>query len=169
MSILALEKDSIIIRIRSVTGRLIFTLIILALAAPLLYRSYCIFRADRIIRNEQTIESYTRALRYDPANAELWWQRGRLAYNSIDRPDVARAMSDYQKALSLNPRLAQAWADLALCYEQTGDDAGAGSALEKACATRTYSPIIRWQAGNFYLRRGDLERMYQSITCTSST
>jgi tetratricopeptide (TPR) repeat protein len=163
MSILSLEKDSVIIRIRSITGRLIFSLIILALAAPLLYRSYCIFRADRIIRNEQTFEAYTRALRYDPANAELWWHRGRLAYNSIAAPDIAQAMRDYRQALSLNPRLGQAWADLALCYEQTGDDAGAESALEKACATRTYSPVIRWQAGNFYLRRGHLEKMYQSF------
>jgi tetratricopeptide (TPR) repeat protein len=163
MSILSLEKDSVVIRLKSPVGRLIFSLLMLALVSPLLYRSYAIFRADRIIRGEQTFESYTRALNYDPANAELWWHRGRLSYNSMEHQDIAQAIRDYRKALSLNPRLAQVWVDLALCCEQTGDEGCAESALEKACATRTYSPLIRWQTGNFYLRRGNLEKMYESF------
>lgn len=168
MSILVIERDSIVIRLRTVLGRLIFSLAIVALAAPLIYRSYRIFRADRIVRGEQTFESYSRALDYNPSDATLWWHRGRLAFNSVERPDIAQAVSDYKKALSLNPRLGQAWADLAVCYEQTGDSAGAEGALEKACATRTYSPVIRWQTGNFYLRQGNLEKMYQSFKLACS-
>lgn len=147
--------------------RIAFTLAILALAAPPIYRSYRIFRADRIVRSEQTVESYSRALEYNPANATLWWYRGRLRDYSVAELDIAQAISDYQKALSLNPRLSQAWVDLADCYERTGRYADAEEALNKACATHTYSPITRWQAGNFYLRRGNLPRMYECLKMAS--
>jgi hypothetical protein len=168
MSFITPERNFILIRPRPIILRLVFFVAILALAAPLIYRSYHIFRADRIVRSEQTFESYSRAIECNSENATFWWHRGRLAFNSITNPDIAQAINDYRKALSLNPRLGQAWADLAVCFEQTGDGDGAKDALEKAIAARPYSPAIRWQAGNFYLRQGDLEKMYRSfkLACT---
>ncbi len=159
----AIEGHSLVIRLRSLLVKLVFTALVLAVAAPLIHRAWCIFMADRIVRSEQTVESYTRALKYNPSDATLWWHRGRLEYNSVTGPDMTRAMSDYKQALSLNPRLGQAWADLAACYEQSGDAVNAEAALEKACATRPYSPGIRWQTGNFHLRRGNFEKMYPSF------
>jgi hypothetical protein len=147
--------------------RIIMTVVILALVTPAIYRGYRIFRADRIVRAEQTFESYSRALQYDPANATFWWYRGRLRHYSVGVVDIPQAISDYQKALSLNPRLSQAWVDLADCYERTGRYADAEAALDKALATHTYSPIVRWQAGNFFLRRGNLPRMYDCFKMAS--
>ena len=167
MPILRVEKGSIALITNTYPRRIAFTLIILALAAPPIYRSYRIFRADRIIRSEQTVDSYSRALEYDPGNATLWWHRGRLRHYSVGTVDIPLAISDYQKALSLNPRLSQAWVDLADCYERTGRYAEAEEALDKACATYTYSPITRWQAGNFFLRRGNLPRMYECFKMAS--
>ena len=73
---------------------------------------------------------------------------------------MSQAIGDYQVALSLNPRLSRAWLDLADCYEQTKRYDEAEAALNNALLTHTYSPITRWQAGNFFLRRGNLPRMY---------
>lgn len=167
MSVLKVKEGFVILDTGTLPRRIIFTVLILALVTPAIYRSYGIFRADRIIRAEQTFESYSRALRYDPANATLWWHRGRLRHYSVGVVDISQAISDYQKALSLNPRLSQAWVDLADCYERTERYADAEEALNKALATHTYSPVTRWQAGNFFLRRGNLPRMYECFKMAS--
>jgi hypothetical protein len=167
MSVLKVKEGFIILDAGTLPRRIIFTVIILALVTPAIYRSYRIFRADRIIRAEQTFESYSRALQYDPANATLWWHRGRLRHYSVGVVDISQAIGDYQKALSLNPRLSQAWVDLADCYERTERYADADEALSKALATHTYSPVMRWQAGNFFLRRGNLLRMYECFKMAS--
>jgi tetratricopeptide (TPR) repeat protein len=58
-------------------------------------------------------------------------------------------VGDYRQALLLNPRLSQAWVDLADCDERTGKFNEAEAALEQAFTTHTYSPLIRWQAATF--------------------
>ena len=45
---------------------------------------------------------------------------GRLRHYSLQSIDIAQAASDYQKALSINPRLGEAWADLSDCFDQMG-------------------------------------------------
>ncbi len=161
MSLLRVDGRFAIFNTGTLARKIVFTSITVALIFPLIYRSYQIFRADRIIRAEQTIESYSRALRHDPSNATLWWHRGRLRHYSLENPDIPTAINDYREALLLNPRLSQAWVDLADCYEKTERYADAEDALNKAIATHTYSPITQWQAGNFFLRRGNLPRMYE--------
>jgi hypothetical protein len=140
--------------------RILATVIILAMVSPAVHRSYRIFRADRVVRTEQTVEGCTRALQYDPGNATLWWQRGRLHHYSVRDVDLQQAISDYRTALSINPRLSPAWVDLADCFERTEKYEDAEAALNNALSTHTYSPVTRWQAGNFFLRRGNLPRMY---------
>jgi tetratricopeptide (TPR) repeat protein len=154
------KNGSIILDTGTLLRRILLTGIILALVSPAVYRSYRIFRADRIVRTEQTFESYSRALQYDPGNATLWWQRGRLRHYSAKTVDLPQAISDYRMALSLNLRLSQAWLDLSDCYERTGKYEDAEAALNNALSTHTYSSVTRWQAGNFFLRRGNLPRMY---------
>jgi len=144
-----------------VVRRILYSLIVLAAVGPLLYRAYGIFRADRIARTDKTVAGFSRAIQYDPSNASLWGQRGRIYHYSIESPDPARAVEDYTKALSLNPRLGEAWADLADCYDQQGRYAEAEASFEKAFAVRRYSPLLRWKAGNFYLRRLNLPKMYE--------
>ena len=143
--------------------RLFFSSIIITLILPVLTGSYRVFRADRILMNGKGLHDYDRAIHLDPSNANHWWNRGRLYHYSVDAIDLARATQEYRKALALNPRLGHAWADLAQCYEQRGMIEQAEQSLQQALRTRTYSPLTRWQAGNFYLRRGNLEAMYQNF------
>jgi tetratricopeptide (TPR) repeat protein len=51
--------------------------------------------------------------------------------------------------------------DLADSYELTGEHDRAEEALQMGLRVRTYSPLMLWQAGNFYLMRNNLPRMYQ--------
>jgi hypothetical protein len=159
---MAFEKSGKVeIKGRAGMRRILYSLIVLAVLGPALYCAYGIFRADRIARTDKTIGGFTRAIRYDPSNATLWWQRGRLHHYSVEAANPSLAAEDYIKALSLNPRLGEAWADLADCYDQQGRYAEAEAAFEKAFAVRRFSPLIRWKAGNFYLRRLNLPRMYE--------
>jgi len=140
--------------------RIIPALLILLGASAVAYYCWYLFISDRTIRSGQTIESCTRALEYEPSNAELWWQRGRLYHYSVQNTDLDRAISDYRKALEINPRLALAWADLSDALEQTKRFELAEIALERSFEMQPYSPSIRWRAGNFYLRRYNLPKMY---------
>jgi tetratricopeptide (TPR) repeat protein len=167
MDFLQIEPHICKLNLKSALVRAIATIIILMLVGSAIYRSVKIFSADRIIRSEQTVESYSRAILHDPTDAALWWHRGRLQHYSIDRADIPKAIQDYQRALALNKRLPQAWVDLADCYERTGRNSEAEAALENAFSTRAYSPLIRWQAGNFFLRRGNLPRMYECFKLAS--
>jgi tetratricopeptide (TPR) repeat protein len=167
MPIIANKRSGGSINIKSLGARIIFSILIALLAIPAIYQSYKILRADRIALSGETVSNYTRALHYDPSNAQLWWKRGRLRHYSVGNVELDLALQDYQTALDLNPRMGQAWVDLADVYERVGKTSQAEAALEKAFEVHTYSPLIRWQAGNFFLRRGNLPKMYEcfKIAC----
>jgi tetratricopeptide (TPR) repeat protein len=155
------------IRIHSLLLRALLSIVIALLASIAIYRGYGIYRADRIVRSGQTVENYNLALKYDPGNPTLWWNRGRLWHYSVQQLDLAKAAADYQRALDLNPRLSQAWVDRSDCLERMGRYREAETALENAFAAHRYSPLIRWQAGNFFLRRGNLPKMYECFRIAS--
>lgn len=141
--------------------RILLFSLLLATASSMAFYSRNLFLSDRIVRSGQTVEDFTRALSYDPANADTWWMRGRLYHYSVELTDLESAISDYRRALDLNPRLAMAWIDLADALEQAGFYDQAEKAVERAFEMRPYSPVIRWRAGNFYLRRKNLAGMYE--------
>jgi tetratricopeptide (TPR) repeat protein len=161
MPLINFEKDSLTLETKSLVCRIIFTLAAAALLSPVIYYSYRAFNADWIVKDRQTVEAYSQALQYNLSNPMLWWYRGRLRHYSVTSVNIPGAISDYQTALAMNPRLSQAWVDLADCYERTGDEDAAEAALERAFETRAYSSVIRWQAGNFFLRRGKSGKMYE--------
>jgi tetratricopeptide (TPR) repeat protein len=138
-----------------------FSCLVILGAMPVIYRGYCHFRADLLAEHEQTITGYSRAITYDADNAKLWWIRGRLRHYSLGPSDLPAAVQDYERALSLNPHLGQAWLDLADCQEHLGNLPRAEECLQKALKVWAYSPTVHWQAGNYYLLRGNLERMYE--------
>jgi hypothetical protein len=155
------EKGAFVLNTSSLPLKAVFSVLVAILAFSAIYQNYGIFRAARIVQSELTLESHNRALKSDPSNARLWWNRGRLYHYSLLHSDIVRAISDYRKALSLNPYLGQAWVDLSDCYDRMGKFEEAEAALEKAVSVHRYSPLIRWQAGSFYLRRSNLPKMYE--------
>jgi tetratricopeptide (TPR) repeat protein len=155
------EKEAFVFNASSISLKAVFSVAVAILAFSAIYRNYGVFRAARIVQSELTLESHTRALKSDPSNARLWWNRGRLHHYSLSHFDIVQAVSDYNKALLLNPYLGKAWVDLSDCYDRIGRSEEAEAALEKAVSVHRYSPLIRWQAGNFYLRRSNLPKMYE--------
>jgi hypothetical protein len=148
--------------------RIILSILALALLFFPFYRAWSIFYANRLTLNEASLNSYSRAIERDPSNGEFWWLRGRMRHFNINSLDIPGAIKDYTQALKLNPRIGQAWLDLADCYERVGETDKAEKALQNALRVWPYSPLTRWQAGNFYLMRGNLDRMYECFKMASA-
>jgi hypothetical protein len=149
------------IEIRRTAFRIALTIASLALIAPALFLAYRICKAEYGVRTKGDLESYIQSIQLDPANGEYWWMRGRFRHYDLESMDVPGAIADYERALNLNPRIAKAWMDLSDAYERTGAFQKAESAMQNAMRVHAFSPSVRWRAGNFYLLRGDLPKMYE--------
>lgn len=103
-----------------------------------------------------TRAGYERAVRLVPDNAENWYLLGRYWQYNLENPNAERTISAYKEALALDPRDANAWADLATAYEIEGDVSAARKAFEQAKRAYSLSPDVSWRYGNFLLRRGEV-------------
>src|SRR6266481_9573928 len=79
-----------------------------------------------------TRAGYEAAARLGPDNAENWYLLGRYWQYTLDEPDPGRAIGNFRRALSLNPRYPDAWLDLGTLYEAEGDLSAARDAYLQA-------------------------------------
>src|SRR5215472_17342600 len=73
----------------------------------------------------ETREGYERATRLEPRDFRNWLLLGRYWQYNLEETDTLRALQAYNVALSLNPRSADLWSDLATAYEAEGTVASA--------------------------------------------
>ena len=102
------------------------------------------------------LKSLRRAAFLDWGNADYRYSLGR--YYDLFARDPSAAVSQYQAALRLNPHSARYWFDLASVYQVLGDVAQQTTALERAIQADSMTPDVAWEAGNFYLVRGENEK-----------
>lgn len=103
------------------------------------------------------------AVRLEPGNFNNWYLLGRLSQYSLEEPDPAQAIASFRHALSLNPRAADVWLDLAVLYESQGDMNSARDALLEARKAYPLSAAVAWQYGNFLLRREQINEAFAEI------
>ena len=72
--------------------------------------------------------------------------------------DPQPAIESLRSAVALNPHDARYWLDLAAAYQVTGDVNGQRSALDQALAAEPTAPNVAWEAANFFLVDGDIDR-----------
>jgi tetratricopeptide (TPR) repeat protein len=97
-----------------------------------------------------------RAVWLSPGNADYRHRLGR--YYSFVAGDAQSAIGSLRSAVALNPHDAHYWFDLAAAYQVTGDVAGQRSALDRALQAEPTAPDVAWQAANFFLIDGDIDR-----------
>jgi tetratricopeptide (TPR) repeat protein len=107
------------------------------------------------------LKSLQRAAWLDPGNAEYRYNLGRY-YDLVTR-DPAAALREYQAAINLNPHSARYWFDLASVAQVLGDTAQQATALEHAIVADPMTPDVAWEAGNFYLVRGENEKALREL------
>jgi tetratricopeptide (TPR) repeat protein len=112
--------------------------------------------AASVYASRPELASLERAVRLSPGNADYRHRLGR--YLSFVSGDSQAAVSSYQAATQLNSYDAHSWLDLAAAYQVTGDVAGQRVALDHALEAEPTSPTVAWEAGNFFLIAGDIDR-----------
>ena len=100
--------------------------------------------------------SLARAMRFSPGNAEYRNRLGR--YFLFDVSDAQSSLDPLRAAVALNPHQASYWFDLAAAYQLLGDSSGQQQALERAVEVEPTAPNVAWQAANFFLVQGDIDR-----------
>jgi len=109
-----------LLRLPNPAARLAVLVFAFALAVTLTFLSV---RNARAVNNAGlgTRAGYEAAVRLEPANAENWYLFGRYWQYTLDEPDSRRAISNFRRALAINPAYTDAWLDLASVYETEGN------------------------------------------------
>ena len=104
-----------------------------------------------------TLKSLRRATQLEPGDARNWYLLGRYWQFDMDQPDIPQAIEAYHTSLSLDPRSADTWLDLALAEESEKNLAAAREAYLEAKRAYPASPQVSWRYANFLLRHDELD------------
>jgi len=102
------------------------------------------------------LASLERAVRLSPGNADYRHRLGR--YFAFVGGDPQSAIDNFRVAVALNPHDAHYWLDLAAAYQVTENLDGRRGSLEKALQAEPTAPYVAWEAANFFLIDGDIDR-----------
>src|ERR1035437_3812446 len=112
--------------------------------------------AASVFASRAELPSLERAVRLTPGNADY---RHRLGpYFALLDGGAQSATASLRSALALTPHDAHSWLDLAAAYQVTGDLAGQRSALDRALQAEPTASDVAWEAANFFLIEGDIDR-----------
>jgi tetratricopeptide (TPR) repeat protein len=151
-----------VFRLPSSVARVFLVIAALLLAAALSYSSIRNARAAHNI-GLQTLQGYEKATQLEPSNPLNWYLLGHYWLFNLEEPDTQRAISAYRTSLSLDPRSANTWMDVAAAYESQGDIPAARDAFLQATRVYPLSAEVSWRYGNFLLRQGDLPEAFSQI------
>jgi hypothetical protein len=112
--------------------------------------------AASVFASRAELPSLERAVRLAPGNADYRHRLGR--YLAFVAGDPQSAIDSLRSAVALNPHDARYWFDLAASYQVTGDLAGQRAALDRALQAEPTAPDVAWEAANFFLIEGDIDR-----------
>jgi tetratricopeptide (TPR) repeat protein len=112
--------------------------------------------AASVFASRAELSSLERAVRLAPGNADYRHRLGR--YFAFVAGDPQSAIDNLRSAVALNPHDAHGWLDLAAAYQVAGDIAGQRSALDRALQAEPTAADVAWEAANFFLIDGDIDR-----------
>jgi tetratricopeptide (TPR) repeat protein len=151
-----------VLRLSNPAARLSLIFVAFALAIALAYSSVrnaiAVHYAE--LGNRLGLERATQLERGNPLN---WFLFGRYWQYNLDEPDSQRAINAYLTSLSLDPRSANTWLDLAGAYEMEGDLPAARNAFLHAKRVYPMSAEVSWRYGNFLLRQNELPAAFAEI------
>ena len=108
------------------------------------------------LETRNQLSSLRAAAWLDPGNAAFHNHVGR--YYDLQAHDPIAAISQYERAVQLNPYSAEYWFDLASAYQVLADSARQAAALDSAIRAEPTKPDVAWTAANFFLVRGDNQK-----------
>jgi tetratricopeptide (TPR) repeat protein len=115
-----------------------------------------------VFASRTELTSLQRAVRLSPGNADYRHRLGR--YFAFVAGDPQSAIESFRSAVALDPYDAHYWFDLAAAYQVTGDISGQRMALDRALQAEPTAPDVAWEAANFFLIDGDLDRALRGFS-----
>ncbi len=112
--------------------------------------------AASVFASRAELPKLERAVHLSPGNADYRHRLGR--YFAFVAGDPQSAIESLRAAVALNPHDARYWFDLAAAYQVTGDLTGQRAALDRALQAEPTAPDVAWEAANFFLIDGDIDR-----------
>ncbi len=112
--------------------------------------------AASVFASRAELPKLERAVRLSPGNADYRHRLGR--YFAFVAGDPQSAIESLRAAVGLNPHDAHYWLDLAAAYQVIGDIIGQRAALDRALQAEPTAPDVAWEAANFFLIDGDIDR-----------
>ena len=112
--------------------------------------------AASVFASHAELPKLQRAVRLSPGNADYRHRVGR--YFAFVAGDPQSAIENFRASVALNPHDARYWFDLAAAYQVTGDIASQRQALDRALQAEPTAPDVAWEAANFFLVDGDIDR-----------
>jgi len=112
--------------------------------------------AASVLAARPELSKLERAVQLSPGNADYRHRLGR--YQAFVANDPPSAIASFQSAVKLDPYDAHYWFDLAGQYQVAGDIPGQRAALEHALQAEPTAPDVAWEAANFFLIDGEIDR-----------
>ena len=109
-----------------------------------------------VLASRPELSQLERAVWLSPGNADYRHRLGR--YFAFAVGDPQSAIASFRAAVALNPHNARYWFDLAAAYQVTGDITEQRTALDRALEAEPTAPDVAWEAANFFLIDGDIDR-----------
>ncbi len=107
------------------------------------------------------------AIALAPSSPRGYWLSGAVLKTSFDDVALASAVGRYEEAARRSPYYFRSWTELGRVNEQAGRNEQAESAFLRAIELAPEYTIPRWQAGNFYLRRGRLTEAVSQLNAAA--
>jgi hypothetical protein len=134
-----------------------FALVCLLFATVYVRTTLRAYLASRLAQ-PPTPANLVKAIQMEPSNAEYRELLGRNLALSVDSVDDA--IANYKKAVQLNPFVAAYWLDLASAYQIAGQTQEQQSSVERAVEVDPTTPLVAWEAANFFLIQGKVEKAF---------
>src|SRR5215470_15291428 len=146
------------IRLDTTPRKIIATVLVLVTCGTLIYRTWWLFLAAWITRNDKADPAiYERAIKYDPKNADYHFALAHIYNYSTEHLNPARAGEELEAAVRLNPYRAAYWIELSKYYEQSKNIDRSVFAMKMALQREPYYAQMHWAAANLYIRLNDLK------------
>ncbi|MGO8786119.1 MAG: tetratricopeptide repeat protein [Terriglobia bacterium] len=137
----------------------VFLIPIVAGSAWLSYKAILVAHVSYQV-NTVSIPDIQKAISQDPDNADLIHNLGVVYASSPTDSNASESVKILRKALALNPRRWDYWADLGKSCDFAGDTACSDRAFDRALALNPMAPSMQWAQGNHFLLTNRAEKAF---------
>ncbi len=119
--------------------------------------------AENLNPEEASLEIGRQAVLWAPDDPLPHWRLGELMQKKLPPDQLAQAVNEYEKAVSLAPHDYRFWMSLGSALEQSGEIERGEKALRQASFLAPSYAYPRWYLGNLLLRSGRYEESFAEL------